>query len=189
MISYSRIAKAIDYYTKLGYQYIEVPWLVEREAANLAAPEGTRLFETFAGCLPASAEQSFYSMILDGQLPPGRYQAVTPCYRDEPLLNHWTQTHFLKLELIYVLPETPLRARPLIGLVLEDAYNFMTSQGVQISIKDGLDDLSRDLVSCPRNIELGSYGLRQAGGHSWIYGTGLAEPRFSRVLEDLNNGL
>lgn len=31
-------------------------------------------------------------------------------------------------------------------------------------------------------IELGSYGARQALFGTWLYGTGLAEPRFSKVL-------
>jgi hypothetical protein len=33
------------------------------------------------------------------------------------------------------------------------------------------------------NIELGSYGVRKYGQLHWVYGTGLAEPRFSKVCE------
>ena len=35
--------------------------------------------------------------------------------------------------------------------------------------------------------ELGSYGFRKHQDLSWIFGTGLAEPRFSHVLETKNN--
>jgi len=33
------------------------------------------------------------------------------------------------------------------------------------------------------NIEIGSYGIRSCSFLDWIYGTGLAEPRFSRALK------
>ena len=31
-------------------------------------------------------------------------------------------------------------------------------------------------------IEVGSYGLRMGNGYEWVYGTGLAEPRFSVAI-------
>lgn len=32
-------------------------------------------------------------------------------------------------------------------------------------------------------IEVGSYGFREYKNNKWIYGTGLAEPRFSQAFE------
>jgi hypothetical protein len=32
-------------------------------------------------------------------------------------------------------------------------------------------------------VEIGSYGIRKTSFLEWIYGTGLAEPRFSRSLK------
>lgn len=48
-------------------------------------------------------------------------------------------------------------------------------------------ELSFDICEVRTNIELGSYGIRH---HdilgSWVYGTGLAEPRLSYVLKKIN---
>jgi hypothetical protein len=38
-----------------------------------------------------------------------------------------------------------------------------------------------------KNIELGSYGIRTCEFLTWIYGTGCAEPRLSKIIE--SNGL
>lgn len=52
-----------------------------------------------------------------------------------------------------------------------------------------LDDLikmknitKRAFKSGARTIELGSYGVRRAFFGTWVYGTGIAEPRFSKAL-------
>jgi hypothetical protein len=33
----------------------------------------------------------------------------------------------------------------------------------------------------PNDIEIGSYGMREYENFKWIYGTGMAEPRFSKA--------
>ena len=34
-----------------------------------------------------------------------------------------------------------------------------------------------------KDVELGSYGIRKCDFLTWIYGTGLAEPRLTRVMK------
>ena len=48
-------------------------------------------------------------------------------------------------------------------------------------------DLSYDLIY--DNIELGSYGIRTYKNLKWIYATGIAEPRFSNTLKEIQNGI
>lgn len=43
--------------------------------------------------------------------------------------------------------------------------------------------IQKDIVF--RGIELGSYGIREHKYLKWVYGTGLAEPRFSNVLQTI----
>lgn len=178
MIDYHKISDAIDCYAVHGYVYRDVPWLLDKQSVQLAAPEGVRQFETFMGCLPASGEQSFYHQMTLGLLAKGRWQTVTPCFRDEPVTNNLTRTHFLKLELIDVDPDDVDWS---LDIMVDTAYKLMYRLGVETT-RMVQPDGSIDLVSLD-GVELGSYGVRHIDGYSWVYGTGLAEPRFSRVCE------
>jgi hypothetical protein len=106
-IDWSLLGRALDFYKALGYKYIEVPWLVRNEVTEVTRHEGAENFGVPAGDLVGSAEQSFIQMMMDGQLPPGRYCTISPCFRDEPVLDDLHQKHFMKLELI----DTPNTAR------------------------------------------------------------------------------
>lgn len=44
------------------------------------------------------------------------------------------------------------------------------------------DQFGIELTLTDRTIELGSYGVRRAFFGTWVYGTGIAEPRFSKAL-------
>ena len=116
-------------------------------------------------------------LILQGKLPPGRYQAITPCFRDEPVLDEIHKYWFMKVELIDTL-NCDAEA------LLRDALSFF-SRYLPCAIEN-FEDGSQDIVSQPDSIELGSYGVRtrQSVG-SWAYGTGLAEPRMSYCIKQL----
>ena len=178
MIDYAKIADGVAQYREHGYVYRDVPWLLDKQSVQLAAPEGARQFETFMGCLPASGEQSFYHQMVLGLLAKGRRQTVTPCFRDEPITNNLTRTHFLKLELIDVDPDD---VDVSLNAMVDAAYKLMYRLGIETR-RVPQSDGSIDLVSLD-GVELGSYGVRHSDGYSWVYGTGLAEPRFSRVCE------
>ena len=49
-----------------------------------------------------------------------------------------------------------------------------------------LDSHTYDIVDLKNGIELGSYGIRQFKDYKWIFATGLAEPRFSKILSKYN---
>lgn len=185
MIDYARIGEAVKYYTARNYKLIEVPWLVSKEAASLAIPEGRTLYESSAGFLPASGEQCFLDMRLKGNLPDGKYVCVTPCFRDEPVLDVLHRQTFMKVELIQMHTTVPYDVDEHLIFMVEDAQRFMACQGLRTMAIHQPPAIFGECYSYDiehKGIELGSYGVRSYEGHTWVYGTGLAEPRFSQAL-------
>jgi hypothetical protein len=169
----NRFADAQRYYEQLGYENLEVPWFISREATNSTIPFGSSPIFTLFGDLPGSGEQSFLQMLLDGKFSTGKYQTITPCFRDEPVIDHLHRRAFLKLELIDL---TESRCS---GVMLKEAQGFY-ERYISTKVKVNWDgyDLTTD-----EGLELGSYGIRWYKDFHWVYGTGLAEPRFSCALE------
>jgi seryl-tRNA synthetase len=106
----ARLLDAAEYYEKCGFKFVDVPWCVSRDAVLMTRPPwvegepfsyeagGKRLYPV------ASAEQSFLQMQMDAmegrRIEYGSYCAITPCFRNEPVLDDLHQPHFMKLELI-----------------------------------------------------------------------------------------
>jgi hypothetical protein len=178
LINYRYLSDAVDYYKGKGYRYVEAPWFVTPEAINVTKPDKARTFETFAGHLVASGEQSFIDM--RGELCPGRkFMCVTPCFRDEPKHDSQHLRCFIKCELIIPLwkddnPDTFLE------VLLKDAQVWLGRYGVFkiVVTKEGKDIFLGD-------VEVGSYGYRQFKDFRWVYGTGVAEPRLSQAIDCL----
>lgn len=174
MINWHLFSQAIIAYSQMGYKLIEVPWLVDEETIKVTLPSKCKPF-TVNGCgslnqLVGSAEQSFIYLALQGKLTDGKYMALTPCFRDDEVdeLHH---KYFMKLELI------DLGGRfynNMIRDAKEVLSKFTFKEIKHISTSEG-SDLTID------NIEIGSYGIRSYKNIQWVYGTGLAEPRFSKV--------
>lgn len=177
MIDYAKIAAAIEYYKEFGgFSRIEAPWIVSPESASFTAPPGIQRFNTYAGELVASGEVSFIELWRQGKLPDGKYQCVTPCYRDEPVYDNLHRQHFLKLELIHVNPAAPEDA---VNDMIYRAFKFLWRYVPVIKVKT---DQGYDLMCA--GIELGSYGFREHEGMRWVYGTGIAEPRTTIAEEE-----
>jgi len=188
MIDYRKIADAVDYYTGLGYKYIEVPWLVKKKTTQITKPEWCRNFETYLGCLVASGEQSLLEM-RDTLKPDSKYICVTPCFRDEKEINNLTQNWFMKAELIVVNPsdwDSMLWCR--IGVfklnslrqMLNEAANFIKRYTYNYTY---CMSIPSEVDIRVNNIEIGSYGYREHNGFRWVYGTACAEPRLSEALK------
>lgn len=176
-ISYEFLADAVDFYTNAReYKYLEVPWIVEKEHINITLPEGSH-YRTIDGgeCgLVGSGEQGFLSMI--NQLEKDQlYCCVSPCFRVEPSLSDITYLDFIKVELGALVKIE--KAPKICTRLLEDAHDFMDRYLLVFSKETG--EYSYDLFH--KETELGSYGFRELGEYSWVYGTGLAEPRFSYI--------
>lgn len=126
----------------------------------------------------ASGEQSFIEMMIKDTIKPGKYQTITPCFREESEYSDKTRPWFMKLELCQILQNQ------------SDIEKNISSMITEVSkfLNDNLGDiyLTHTNIGCDLyydDIELGSYGYRQAGQYHYIYGTGLAEPRFSIAKE------
>lgn len=196
-INYAHLGYAQELYGRMGYRPIEVPWRVSTGILDVTRPKlsvGDYVIEGTGKGLIASGEQGFMTMMNKGMLPAGLYQTITPCFRNE----RYDDTHskqFMKLELINVLPEdTKYEANSLAEHVAKCAMNVFTTIApglepylaiVRQDVNDPLligDQFDIELTLTDRTIELGSYGVRRAFFGTWVYGTGIAEPRFSKAL-------
>ena len=203
MIDYQKLAKAQEYYRIRGFKPIEVPWIVGFQAIRLTCPKDGKFYSlredtlevpsnTNIGYQVASAEQSFIQLMLDGSLKPGRYQAITPCYRGD-VLDTWHQRYFMKVELIVYLGKDHLAVKTAwdsLDRMVNDCWAFFEdSLPISMLKTDTVipwdqQGSTRDLVTVSGGIELGSYGIREHSAvGTWIYGTGCAEPRLSQAIE------
>jgi aspartyl-tRNA synthetase len=168
---------AMLYYSKLGYIPLDVPLVIDEDVSALTKPEDVPDLYHKEGVYIGSAEQSFLQLAKDGRLSGfGKYFAITPCYRPEKTLDDSHYLVFLKIELFVISDDEHTD----LGLVIDDAYKLFNKQSDNIKIQKMLDDSFDIMVN---DIEVGSYGIRQLNRvNKYIYGTGLAEPRFSYAL-------
>ena len=207
MINYKILQDSIVHYEQCGFQRIESPWTVTPATSDITRPATATQWtiKEKDKVLVASGEQSFLYLYNKGFLPKGRFQTITPCFRDE-IFDSWHTKYFIKNELIVTDDVTFGQLRNVILSAKEffneycqrvkspDYLNHagsgvniyrVTPSGSKLVQDVSLDDLHEypqyDLIYC--GVELGSYGIRQCEYLKWIYGTGVAEPRFSRVLD------
>lgn len=193
MIDYNNIAKSIDFYTGYKFARIESPWTVTDAISNITKPPGCQNFTLTRGnkikVLVASGEQSFLYLYAKGFLPPGMFQTVTPCFRDEVFDDIHTK-YFIKNELIRTDNATSGMIAPMIDMAMEFFGIILGSGRGKLDVEDVGQDGQRDIVFVytdktdneVKRIELGSYGLRRTSYLKWVYGTGCAEPRLSHVV-------
>jgi seryl-tRNA synthetase len=174
MIDYKLIGKAQEYYEKLNYVYVEVPWIVPNAYVLATLPDGKRPFRVSSEyALCGSAEQGFLCAMDKNILEDYKLQAITPCFRDEDVETIWTRLYFMKLELIHINPLIESYDE-----LIRDAEILLQSLGLDVHrVKT---DIGCDLYY--KEIELGSYGLREYKNNIYVYGTGLAEPRTSLCI-------
>ncbi|MCX5657683.1 MAG: hypothetical protein NTZ48_05620 [Candidatus Omnitrophica bacterium] len=177
MINYQNIANSIEYYSKHGFIRVEVPWAVTKEVSGITRPPEARDFsinET-GKVLVASAEQGFLYQYLKEFLPKGRFQAVTPCFRNNSFDELHTK-YFMKNELI----DTIKVDLSTLHKMLRQAQCFFQNhlpEPEKVIVKKIPGETQFDIEY--KGIELGSYGIRHCSFISWVYGTACAEPRLS----------
>lgn len=210
MINYHRIAASIDYYAGKGFSRIESPWTVTKETSDITKPKGCSDFSIVEKqkVLVASGEQSFLYLYTKGFLPPGKWQTVTPCFRNDQFDSIHTK-YFLKNELIVTDTVTAEELRAVIQAARDFFRQFCLrpkDNNDWVAVNNEPDDVliidtsnSRNIVvdnidvsgvnQYPsydlsyRGVELGSYGIRKCDFLKWIYGTGCPEPRLTRVMK------
>lgn len=198
-IDYKIAADAISFYESNGYKYIEVPWIVSKEALLITAPlvlNKENIEASNPGNLVASGEQSFLEMILNNKLGEGKYCCATPCFRPfDDLKDGIHFPTFFKVELIEYFGNTQpihkdiaFKIDSMIEKVVSFMENILGKENEELIIESIVDEdrvgcssfCCLDLITPVTKIELGSYGFRTASKiGSWIYGTGVALPRLT----------
>lgn len=176
-IDYAKIGAAQAYYSNLGYQECAVPWILSFEPYNATRPPNRKEFYCLDGYLNASGEQSFLELMIQG-IPLTKHYCVTPCFRDEPIIDATHHRSFMKLELI----NTDATLENLQAMI-SDAVTFFSNYIPVVVIPTNSEQTAFDIVDKHNTIELGSYGIRTYQGHTWIYGTGIALPRLDTIIQ------
>src|SRR3989338_657181 len=191
-----RMSHALRYYHKKGYKNVEkiTPWTVYEDISDITKHEDRRNFYFKNDVIVASGEQSFLQMIKDSGIKPGKYSTYTPCFRDEDYIDDIHKQYFLKVELIEWWYDDSNGSNHTENVekldetikICKDFYSQYMQPDV-IKTEDGFD-----IVDKITGIEIGSYGIRSCIMHNkkitWIYATGLAEPRFTHILEKSQPG-
>lgn len=101
MIDYGRLDRSLNFYEKFGFKRIESPWTVTKAISEITKPKDKIDWEINGKdkVLVASGEQSFLYLYLKGFLPKGRYQTITPCFRED-IFDETHTKYFIKNELI-----------------------------------------------------------------------------------------
>lgn len=178
MINYEIIHLNQVYYEQKGFSIIETPWTVTESIARLTTPKDValnKLIHNDNKVLVGSAEQGFLYLYNKGFLPKGKFQSVSPCYRADSFDETHTK-NFIKNELIITDKVNDETLKELI----KNAYDFYTKHTNKL-INIVATEVGYDIEI--NGIEVGSYGIRECSFLKWIYGTGIAEPRFSRIMQ------
>jgi hypothetical protein len=178
MINYSIIADSIEFYEKEGFKRVEAPWTVTQATLDITKPVGATSFtiQEKDKSLVASGEQSFLYLYTKGFLPLGQFQTVTPCFRDDKFDALHTK-YFIKNELI----KTDSVTESDLYFVIDTAMEFFERWMGTGVVSELTGDYTYDILY--KGIELGSYGIRKCDFLTWIYGTGVAEPRMTRTMK------
>lgn len=185
MINYKILADAIKYYKGINYIETNMPWYVEENIHNITFEITNSKWKLPSGdILLGSAEQGFINQMLNHNLV-GKFQATTPCFRDD-IADELHQEHFIKTELFINESEDFNKT---LDEMVNDVFNFLTKY-VDVTrinfINTSLETRTRSIDIEIDGIEIGSYGIREYKYgdkiYTWVYGTGIALPRFSGVL-------
>jgi hypothetical protein len=166
-VDYQLLAKAYRAYQHMGFTYVEVPWVVSEDGVTKTLPSDRLADPLDDKYLVGSAEQSLVELMAQGIKLPNYCFAITPCFRQEPVLDETHQRYFMKLELF-----CPFSGKAI--MLRKCASIFMRQIGADPAI-DGEDLLVN-------GIEVGSYYNRE----NYSCGTGIALPRFSVALRKGN---
>jgi hypothetical protein len=180
---WSVIGDAMKFYESKGYSPCELPWVAKSETIDLTCPDRRYVITSSIGDLVGSAEQSFIERDRYGGLPPGKYVSCTPCFRNEDEVNWMRQKTFMKVELY---DNANVTLSNLLS-VISDAVAFFSTQIPSKFLEVVQTPEGYDI--CCMQIELGSYGIREFPEHglTWLYGTGVAEPRFSSLRDNVRS--
>jgi hypothetical protein len=183
--SWERLTKTLRHFSNTGFAYKDAPWMVPYEFNMATCPDELFLVESQVGYHVGSAEQSFICLDHNGWLEKGKYCALTPCFRNEFVLDELHQQGFMKVELYQTDDVTD---EALLYLARACRWHYVALAEAALGGTNTTQECINLLETSEgfdiewNGIELGSYGRRSWRGLTWLYGTALAEPRFSKAL-------
>lgn len=180
----SRLQAALDYWQSLGLSYAALPWMVPQtimdhpKPAWIVGPDPS----TMEGPLVASGEQSFLWLSEQGFLAPSEkgYIGWSPCFRRESY-DVFHHHYFIKAEVF--IPVTDDHEDEVLEWVIDHTRKFLIHLSDDLTLPIERRQLPDQIDLELDNVELGSYGIRLCpNGQKYVFGTALAEPRWSRAL-------
>ena len=166
--------EALNYFSSLGYEHLSAPLLVDLDVVSHTLPNGNRAKQHIDDLYyVGSAEQSILQLIKDGYDLKSKYMLITPCQRDESILDEIHLEIFLKVELISFDLNTN---------IIKDVFNFLSNI---VKVKPKIITVSatqQDILI--NSIEVGSYGLNKYKNIEYNYGTGIALPRITQAINN-----
>jgi hypothetical protein len=178
---------ALQWWQTYGFAYTDLPWMVPKQYTDAFRPSYCRDVPTLHGYFVGSGEQSFLMLRDENRLPgpaPG-YIGWTPCLRDERL-DHTHQHGFMKAEWYVPLGEVAGWQVKLSGLLSHQSrlfYELATQVHGAPHVAVVHEQVNPEQVDLVINgLEVGSYGLRVFHDKPYLFGTGLALPRFHKAL-------
>lgn len=182
------LTNALAYYGE-KYKLIDVPYIVDVDVSAETKPTFVEdLHHNKDKVYVGSGEQSFIQLMKENKLSEGKFMCLTPCYREESVLDDTHLKMFMKLELIDYRYKWSQRddfmAENLVALsdMLLNVDNFYKNN---ISAYDKIEIIKSDANQYDiliNDFEVGSYGIRETSYGQFIYGTGLALPRFNQSI-------
>lgn len=186
IIDYQLLYHAIKYFGKKGFIQVETPWRVSKTAMD-STFKSEEAFATDNKFLVGSAEQGFLEMKLHNKIGYGTFMSVSPCFRNEDS-DYYHQQEFMKLELIHFSDHPIDKDASIYSIFRQMVVNFLIKE---LKVKPGeiaivgTNDTnsiySEDITI--HGIEYGSYGIRVFNNTYYMYGTGIALPRASKILK------
>lgn len=180
-----RLGQVMMLWQGAGAKLTPLPWTASQEAVDATRPPERAAntdIQTPFGFLVASGEQAFMDMaqtLQEKQIHIG----WTPCFRHEPTFDPTHHYYFLKAEAFIrcCASQSSLevdRVRNIAMLGFESLLR-LPNQTARLEFRQ-TGPVAYD-IEC-NGIEVGSYGVRTYKGHTYVFGTALAEPRWSEAL-------
>ena len=167
-------------YEARGWKWLDAEWAVKDDACRMTLPSGMEATKvTWQNAdtmsLVGSAEQSFIDLMLRNSICSGKWQAITPCFRNESYTEPARRNVFIKLELFLC----DMQSEKLQGVISDAAEVMYVITGIMPNRVINEDGYDLEI----NGIEVGSYGCRKVNGRPYIFGTGCAEPRMTFASE------
>jgi len=180
-----RLGQVMQLWEERGAQVVTLPWMASASAMNATRPPERAVdsdISTPFGFLVASGEQAFLDLWTSAWKTGQMRIGWTPCFRHEPQFDATHHYCFCKAEVF--VPVTAQTAQQEVDrvrlLALEILQQLLDRSHQSAELKCVQTEQGYD-IEC-NGVEVGSYGARHHHNNWYVFGTALAEPRWSTAV-------